>query len=1341
MSSLNEIDKFKFNGSNYQAFRGKLMDFLLLNDLDRVVLDGLPLSSSSEYSNKLKQDAKAKAHIRLKLSDKICQEVQDEKTAKDILALLDKLYGRKNLVSLGMLEEKYNSRKFKENEKLQDYLKDLNHLMSEINSHSATPTIKASRHAVRILNGLSGNSSYKTVVSSLYSEIKNKGDDVNVDDVTTRLLDENELFQLDSKASQKAPSGTAMKANKWDSKKGKGPFQCYCCGSSDPKHKCEKKHCIVCGKLGCLPSTCPEKFDDKKSQKKVSMMALGSVSKVDKKNVFYLDSACSHHISTSASILFDYQVLESPELLETAKEGVFIELIGKGKVRYAYCGTEVEISDVYYSPESNANLFSSSVFDDKGAMTLLGNKQATLKTGSGGIFMKGVRCGPLYKLDIRPEINPNAVQVALKVSDQAPKKGTEVVSGHCFRVSVEDLHLKLGHANIRRVRDVARVAKIELTGAKDLDCVDCAKGKATRDSFKGHSSETVRPLELVHSDVGFVDTKSYEGYSCFSVFIDDYSKFTVAFAMSSKGQAADCYKKYAAIAQAKFNSKISVLRVDDGKEYKSGALLTFCAENGTVVETTDGYTPELNGVSERAMRTIVEMMRTNLISSGLPKELWDEALFYSVHTINLLPFRGTDDSPYHRWTGRKAHFEKLHRFGALAVKHVPKETRKKLDAKGVECVFVGYDKTGFRLFMPATHRIACSRHVRVMDKVAGGSYFECLNDPSNDKGLSFSDSDEELSKVVSDNDINWDFPVPLSHFLAASEDSYLTPSETDSSQVQSNESSQVSHVDLPSVPQGDLTARPRNLRNLTRRNYALYSAASVKVPATYEEAMASPFREEWKASMETELSSLKAKGTWELCEAPEKANIIKNRWVFSLKTDSFGNVIKFKARLTAKGYSQIHGYDYDETHAPVPDYTSVRLFFALVVLLCLLCDQLDINSAFLNSLMQFLCYMSQPQGFNDGTARVLRLLKTIYGLKQGAHDWYETLREHLKSMGFKQFKSEPCLFVLRQNKNYVFLLVWVDDILVASNDGDLLKDTKVKILNRFEGKDYGPLNDSLFLNWTVKRTGMSMYLNQRSLAHEIVQDFGLQDCSFVPSPGVQNVVLGLKQDKMASNFEYRSAVGSLFHLVNCTRPDLSFSVSYASRFQSDYGNAEVTAVKRIIQYLKSTKDLGLFYVRNANFKEFELETYVDASHAPQGEKSTTGFVIFLNGNPISWKTQKQSITAKSSGESEYVALSTAVSELVFIYTLLEEFGFQVKLPLQVFEDNTTAIKIASKPVQRSRVKHVHLHHHFVKDYVDLKLLQVQHISSEFQLADLFTKNLSGHTFQRLVKDLNLQASD
>ena len=190
---------------------------------------------------------------------------------------------------------------------------------------------------------------------------------------------------------------TKYSQNNSSKKRANSPFVCWCCGSSeDPKHECKKKLCFVCGKLGCQPALFPDKFVKNArqySEKKISMMAIGHVKLATVGHAFYLDSACPHHISSDLSILFDYVELDSPELLETSKTGIYLKLIGKGNHRYDHL---VEIQAVFYSPDTKANLFSNSIFDDKKAITTIKNCQVTLETSKQQVFMRGVRCGPLY---------------------------------------------------------------------------------------------------------------------------------------------------------------------------------------------------------------------------------------------------------------------------------------------------------------------------------------------------------------------------------------------------------------------------------------------------------------------------------------------------------------------------------------------------------------------------------------------------------------------------------------------------------------------------------------------------------------------------------------------------------------------------------------------------------------------------------------------------------------------------------------------------------------------------------------------------------------------------------
>ena len=430
----------------------------------------------------------------------------------------------------------------------------------------------------------------------------------------------------------------------------------------------------------------------------------------------------------------------------------------------------------------------------------------------------------------------------------------------------------------------------------------------------------------------------------------------------------------------------------------------------------------------------------------------------------------------------------------------------------------------------------------------------------------------------------------------------------------------------------------------------------VEIPLTYDEALKGPFSAEWQAAMEIEIYSLKEKEVFIVVTKTSDMNVIKCKWVYAVKQDEFGNVIKFKARLTGKGYSQKHGIDFDDTYAPVSEYSTIRLFFVIVMTKEYSAFEWDITTAFLNSDLSFTIYMEQPPGFkNPNQNEVYQLFKLLYGLKQGAHDWNKTIHEHLNSYGFKRLYSDHCLYVHHDKDDHTILVIWVDDILIASNSLRRVEEVKKFIFDKFPGKDMGNIESNQYLKWKIRQSNSGIHISQKNAINELLQKFGMENSKRVNTPCDPQVVLGLNSEA-PSKFEYRSCIGSLYHLVNCTRPDICYAVSYAARFQVKPSNTEITALKRILQYLNSTRDLELVYNKSET-KTFNIVVYADASFAPQGEKSTSGWIIFVNDSCVVWKTLKQSITAKSSAEAEYIALTQAVSDAIYLRSILMELGY------------------------------------------------------------------------------------
>jgi hypothetical protein len=289
-------------------------------------------------------------------------------------------------------------------------------------------------------------------------------------------------------------------------------------------------------------------------------------------------------------------------------------------------------------------------------------------------------------------------------------------------------------------------------------------------------------------------------------------------------------------------------------------MYEYCNSNGIVLETTDRYTPELNGKAERNMRTIVEMVRVSLTASKLLKELWNEALLYCVYTNYYLPTSSNLNNapPFEMWTGNKLKFSHLYPFGCLAIKVIPKENRTKLDVKGKQCIFMGYDITGYRLIMPKTARVAISRHAQIFEKKSASWLID-----HNEKAPLF-ETAESTDDDPDTTDFNLDFaePVAVDSLMAEVEDEYIPDINSDVSEAVFDNlepAALLRRLSRIPVPVRRFTANAAT----TSENHPVHFSV-ILVPETFKDVHANPFREEWWGAMSSKIDSLRLNGSWVL---------------------------------------------------------------------------------------------------------------------------------------------------------------------------------------------------------------------------------------------------------------------------------------------------------------------------------------------------------------------------------------------------------------------------------------------------------------------------------------------
>ena len=524
------------------------------------------------------------------------------------------------------------------------------------------------------------------------------------------------------------------------------------------------------------------------------------------------------------------------------------------------------------------------------------------------------------------------------------------------------------------------------------------------------------------------------------------------------------------------------------------------------------------------------------------------------------------------------------------------------------------------------------------------------------------------------------------------------------------------------------------------------AAFDAEEPTTIAKALNSVNLKQWLKATQNEFNSLKQNQTWDLVDLPPEKNIVGSKWVFKNKRGPDGKIDRYKARLVAQGYSQQHGVDYDEVFAPVAKYSSIRSVLAIANQLNLEIHQMDVKTAFLNGDLEEEIFMKQPDGFidKDRPNMVCKLQKSLYGLKQSARCWNKTIDQFLKESEYEQNDADPCIYHKRFRKDdkecITIMAIYVDDLLIASNDSEVIITEKKRLSDRFEMEDLDEAHFCLGMCIKRKRDEGLLTIDQSAYLKAVLKKFGMEDCKPVTTPlepGTRFEKLN-DDEEMVNLREYQSAIGCLIYASIGTRPDLSSAVGVLSQHMSRPGKQHWVGMKRIFRYIKGTLDYGLVYT--ANDRNTTIIGYADADWAGDinTRKSTSGYVFHIGGSTVSWSSKCQSVVALSTTEAEYIALSQATQEAIWLRSLIEGMGFtHDEEPTTILEDNQGAIALAKNPKQHSRMKHIDIKYHFTRDAIAEKKIQLMYCPTKSMIADALTKAIPKQQFEELRAQLGV----
>jgi len=548
----------------------------------------------------------------------------------------------------------------------------------------------------------------------------------------------------------------------------------------------------------------------------------------------------------------------------------------------------------------------------------------------------------------------------------------------------------------------------------------------------------------------------------------------------------------------------------------------------------------------------------------------------------------------------------------------------------------------------------------------------------------------------------------------------------------------------PDGDQAEIVAPRRSERNRIEKNVCILPccrACKVKssdclstlfysAPSSFAEALNRPDCDEWLEAMREEIENHKENGTWELVMLPKSLpNVVGSKLVFTVKVDGSGSIVKRKARLVAQGYTQVYGVDYWETFCPVIRRESLRVMFAIAVSNGWVIEQMDVVAAYLNGGLQETVFMSQPEGFaSDDPNQVCLLKKSIYGLHQSGKVWSDFLCNVLLRLGFDFCDGDPCVFI----KEGIMLGTYVDDLILIGEQ-DIVSLTKRQLSEIVKIKDLGPA--SHFVGFTIRRLSSErLTIDQGCYIEDTLKEFNMSECAGVASPCVPGNWPEEDNSEPFDEVVYRKAVGRLLDVANCTRPDIAFAVSRLSRFNHCPTIFKWKELKRVLRYLKETLFFKLHFVKCNGV----LNAYCDADWAnDKSDSISVGGCLINMGGPVIWRSKKQGLVATSTVMAEYISMYDCCRELDWHVEFLNEVRFCFRVPAVLFCDNQGAISIANSRKVSQQTKHIRFRYHFVRECVSLGTVVLKYVCSKENVADVFTKGLSGPCTADFCKSLGL----
>lgn len=1119
--------------------------------------------------------------------------------------------------------------------------------------------------------------------------------------------------------------------------------------------------------------------------------------------IFIVDSGATHHAVSNESVLFEFRrydkpievrlVVENAPVIATSTGcGTILVLLTFGKSKHV-----LKIINVQLVKNLTENVLSVRKFNAQFRTTF------TLNANNGSICYRETRqklamirvnqdlyrlsmgvCKPenefsgeiphittddhnIVAIDSRINIKKNVTINVLKKMDEHSRKinrnklrknrktlTTEKIN--LLKSEGDMLHARFAHISpkyLSKLRTAATGLSEFIFDKTSEKCVICTQAKMTRKSFTETRENARYPCEIIHSDLVTFSPPGYRtGERYLLTVVDNYTRYLQVFPIKMKSEVATYLEKAIINLKTMFNPQHSFrfLQTDNGTEFINTEVETILKKFDMQWRRSEPYEHQHNGLIERVNRTIEEKIRALLFHSGFQSSFWNVAASCAAYIYNRTPHAALDYiTPYEKVFSKPPDVTNIRIFGSQTAVHDPLIPKgNKTQARAKTHYLVGFTPTGYLTFDPKTKKIHACCSVKINEDIQYKhdhpniykddlkiQHTENITDSatatSNDSTIKSSDTSEKSENEISIN---------------TEKNAGDCPSQNDNTKTDPDLDYELVETEIEEEIELDWDTSPTSISLKTFALPSIYAPefkldsdilSLTNVPITYKEAISGPDRLKWIPAIKKELECMNKHKVWTVVPREKEMSIVPVKWIFTIKKDN-----TYKARLVAVGCRDTEKYTSAEKATPTPSSDTVRWLIAHVSYSKTKLVQLDITTAFLHAKIDRLKHISIPPGVSENNkTHVCKLNQALYGLTTSPRCWYQTFDAKLQTYGFERNIREPCLY-LKKNKSLnssIIALVYVDDVLLTSDDENLISETIAQISNDFEVKNLGFPSKFLGIDISIDEH-KNISMSQEKFLQKVLKEFKMDESHPVRNPMLRdNDYTKLKKNQ--TEFPYKNVLGNLMWLAINTRPDIAFSVNFLARFQANPTEEHWIMLKRIMRYLNGTRNTGLIFdQKSANI----LDTYVDSSFMddPKTKRSTSGYVIRYYGNVIAWKSRLQTSMSRSTTHAEYLAICDASTNIMFIANLINETLDMPEIyPIPLYEDNSACITVCEKTTQRTKLNYLDKPYLLVRELFEQKKLKPIKIASKEQIADLFTKPLTGEQFINLSKKIVSQITN